>query len=267
MRINEFKKEINDIVGSLIIFDIHEARDKDTNPTLNLYNVNDEQMYAIKLFPSKNVFLVWDIHRRRKLIGKTGRSLNLTNKTWDGIEVSENVITPQYKKIGNSKSSHWEKVYIVGINHLHAFFEHYHEYMGFNKDDPGFPSHVGAESEDIFDDLSREQYTSERWKRSSVFRDQVLFNYGYKCAICRCRLIDVLQAAHEHGFEPGNTNWDDPSHGICLCANHHLMYDRKAIDIDFKSGELTILKSVVKEMPWYRQFIEQYEGKITDRDN
>ena len=75
----------------------------------------------------------------------------------------------------------------------------------------------------------------------------------------------MLQAAHERGYEVAKTNFDDPSHGICLCANHHLMYDRELLDIDFEKHEIVIKDKDIIRMPWYRDFLEIYGGKITKR--
>jgi putative restriction endonuclease len=56
-----------------------------------------------------------------------------------------------------------------------------------------------------------------------LFRERVLFAYGYRCALCRLRHSELLDAAHirgdSEGGEPVVTN------GISMCKLHHAAFD------------------------------------------
>ena len=109
--------------------------------------------------------------------------------------------------------------------------------------------------------------------RDKKFRESVLKRYMNKCAICRCSIPQLLDAAHERGFEVCNTSIDNVKHGVCLCKNHHAMYDKKIdntssvylIDLDLKHGELIINHHSVKKMPWYPVFMTEYNGKLLEQ--
>lgn len=98
-------------------------------------------------------------------------------------------------------------------------------------------------------------------QKTGLSESKVLKMYGNRCAICRCNIIETLQAAHEHGFEPNEANKDDPTHGICLCANHHLMYDRNLLSIDFKKQKVSFLNSKIEENPLNKIFMTEYNRR------
>ena len=116
--------------------------------------------------------------------------------------------------------------------------------------DNDFPLEYKNQIGDPVPSIVREKYTAERLKRDSGFRKEVLEAFDYRCFVCGVDIVEVLQAAHEHGYEPGKTNWDDPKHGICLCANHHLMYDKGLIMINKK--KITYNEDGLR---YYKQYI------------
>ena len=256
----EFERRIKMIIGNTNGLLISEAKSKETLP---IYKFNDKSIYennryAVKLFEKKGVFIVWDLEIRRKN-NLLGISVRLKNSSWDNISIGIDEIDVQYKEIGNRGSGIWEKIYVVGLNHIDQLFEHLDEYMKFNKHDKNVPKEIKIESSEC-EAESREKYSSERWKRDIKFRNAVLDAYDHKCAVCRCDVEEILQAAHEHGYEPDKTISDDPKHGICLCANHHLMYDRGLIDISINQKTISILDERVKKMSWFKEFNNEYNG-------
>ncbi len=224
--------------------------------------------YAIKLFENKDIFMVWDLQRHRDYgkKGDEGCYLSLTEKNWDDIPHGMEVFEPRYKHLNKPNSGIYEKIYIVGISHFHEFFQNYTSYMKFNEEDDEFP-HDAKEDEKWADAFERRKYSSRQSKRDRLFREKVLEAYEYQCAICRCEIREILQAAHEHGYEVRDTAYDDPKHGICLCANHHLMYDSDVIDINLKTRSVEILKhkEEIKNSTWYKEFSEKYSMKIKER--
>ena len=102
--------------------------------------------------------------------------------------------------------------------------------------------------------------STDRWERDRRFRRVVLNRYRSRCAICRCGAESILEAAHIKAVADGGT--DDPNNGICLCANHHRMFDKGLIGIDFESLTLAWVDDNVSSMPWYSVFRDQYSGKL-----
>ena len=64
-----------------------------------------------------------------------------------------------------------------------------------------------------------------------------------------------IKAVNENGM-------DVPENGICLCRNHHKMFDSDLIKINFDTQELSFVDSKVKQMAWYNEFIIKYNGKL-----
>ncbi len=59
-----------------------------------------------------------------------------------------------------------------------------------------------------------------------VFRAAVLKAYEYKCAICQLGFHEALDAAHIIPWVSQHRSLRaDPRNGICLCANHHRLFD------------------------------------------
>lgn len=270
MTYQEFLNSIPDIVKENGEFIISDA----ANPSQPVFNVRkqDEERkscatYVIKFFPRKQVCLIWNYKRHRDKHRECGAALESLSigRTWDGIQTGSDAFYPKYKHLGNKKGPNglWfgEKVYVVGSYHLGKFFEQYQAFMEINSQDEEF-------SADLIDDSiwhtesEREKYSSLKFRRDAQFRTNVLHAYGNMCAICRCSVVELLEAAHERNYDVPRTSVDDPKHGICLCANHHLMYDRKLIDIDMLSLEIKVHSEEIKKMPWYSVFLEEYAGKI-----
>lgn len=172
-----------------------------------------------------------------------------------------------YKKVKDShgKFSSYEKVLFFKSCDLAYFAEHYALLSLFNADDPGFPGSCTKTKDRWPSEALRKKYSVRQWARDSNFREMVLAAYGHQCAICRCKTEVVLQAAHEHGYEVAHTNCDDPVHGICLCANHHLMYDKNLVDIHLQEGTVTCKDDSLLQEHWYQEFQNVYHGKIINR--
>jgi putative restriction endonuclease len=71
---------------------------------------------------------------------------------------------------------------------------------------------------------------SSRLSRSSRFAEQVLADYGNACAVCSLQLSIVI-GAHiipVHDQRSVDERWNR----ICLCPNHHSLYDSRILRID-----------------------------------
>jgi hypothetical protein len=273
MEYKEFKEKVNDIVYD--INDFMFGEDKNSyEPTWNVEKRKETEkkraIYAVKFYKEKEIFAVWDWKRHKDL--GAGKSWLEISKSWNDIKLSIDEFEPYYKGLKGGKNI--EKIYVVGLHNLNKFFQNYDSYMKLNALDDEFP-HYSKEAEkeadavQWFSEAERERYSSSRYKRDAKFRKDVLAAYNYQCAVCRCKAPSLLEAAHERGHEVAHTKYDDSKHGICLCANHHRMYDKFLIDIDLKSCELHITDDGIAEhienMSWYREFQETYKGRILER--
>lgn len=225
----------------------------------------DQANYALKFIPDIDIFIVWDWKRHKEY----NLSMSILSSGYKKIEQNADRFEVNYKALGKSKNNPLEKVYIVGINQMQRFFDNYHNYMKFNEFD--YESNMCPEAvkaECNWDtEIERKKHSCLRNQRDIRFRNDVLSAYEKQCAICRCNIVELLQAAHERGHEVAHTNVDNPQHGICLCANHHLMYDNELIDIDLEKLKIIIKKEELKKMPWYQEFKEKYKETIVQRND
>ncbi|WP_081652020.1 MULTISPECIES: HNH endonuclease [Aurantimonas] len=68
--------------------------------------------------------------------------------------------------------------------------------------------------------------TLSRGDVQRVFRSAILEAYGYRCAVCSIGFTEILEAAHIVPWASGQRKLRaDPRNGICLCANHHRLFD------------------------------------------
>lgn len=74
----------------------------------------------------------------------------------------------------------------------------------------------------------------QRFIRDPRFRKMIGDIYSYRCAMCGIQL-DLVEAAHIIPY-PHNMSTNEPQNGLCLCALHHLAFDKGLVflDADYK---------------------------------
>ena len=65
--------------------------------------------------------------------------------------------------------------------------------------------------------------------QQTSFRNEVLTAYQNTCAVCECSQDNLLVAAHIQDKAHGGP--DTVQNGLCLCANHHIAFDRGELRI------------------------------------
>ena len=274
--LNDFKKQLR-LIGfdySNVAFGVSAAAKPQYNVDDNS-TVNDNTHYIICLYTTKKLFIVWD-YNRHKAEGKLTSTFSVSKKWEDLINEKHPITFPYYKRMGNKKDSPCEKVYVVDFRDYKDFFLNIDQYMEFNEydiDENGKPiaKTIDREPKSPLKSNERKRYSSSRLQRDYNFRTAVLKAYNNQCAICRTKNEAVLQAAHLHGFEVAKTdlNADNPKNGICLCANHHLMYDDYYFEVDVSNLQIVVKKFSIENESWYTHFIDKngYDGKILKRND
>lgn len=219
-------------------------------------------------------FVVWSTGLNLSLSRKhfdVGKSTKLSTIIRAGIP--EDQIIPFYKQIRdqNQKPLGYQKILFVGINRLQDVVEHYEEFIFPNPDDEGYiePICVPNENGDpVFVSISdtmpqvlinanilRSRDRIDRARRNYSFRKSVLERWNNRCAVCGETELIVLQAAHIIAVKDGGN--DSPNNGICLCANHHLMFDgengKQLIIISEDQRTFSCFSVSEKKKEWYIQ--------------
>lgn len=98
--------------------------------------------------------------------------------------------------------------------------------------------------------------------RDPDFRERILRNYQYRCAICDLELrlgstTICLEAAHVKSHRAGGPGSDD--NGVALCTLHHKLFDRGAMTI---TPDMTIAVSEeVNGHAGIDEWVPRYRGK------
>ena len=224
---------------------------------------------AIVINKKYNLAIVWNIKLRR------AEEWNHTNISYeprlDEIAVDGGEIITAYKFFDVRKQKKYEKILILNLETLESVMNFLYDLLEFDKEDDKYPRELKSQCT-TSENKIRHRICTSRWNRDQRFRRAVLYKYDYQCAICRCNIQQLLEAAHERGYDVCKTETDTAEHGICLCRNHHAMYDRKIdydsethlLDINLKNHTIKINDERIKEMPWYKEFFEKYGGKLLE---
>ena len=96
----------------------------------------------------------------------------------------------------------------------------------------------------------------------SVFRQFVLANYNYSCAISGINVTDLLVASHIIPWSVNTEERLNPENGLCLSALHDRAFDKGliGIDTDFRILISKELKQFSKEA-FYNFHFGQFENK------
>lgn len=155
-----------------------------------------------------------------------------------------------YQRLEGTKKSeytaleYYEKVVLVHEEYIEEFCKNPLLYLMPNCEDKGYKENTvyedvvlhrlsvsNAKCDGIWHSKEeRTRYNCNRQSRDRLFRKSVLNTYGCKCAICGETIEKVLQAAHIIAVKDGGN--DVVENGVCLCANHHLMFDSGMFRID-----------------------------------
>lgn len=241
-------------------------------------NVSDlltkEYKLVISYRSNYNFFVVWptelNFHKARTqfAVGQTYQFRALI-----GRGVGDNAIIPYYKEVKGEDSYllGYQKILLVGANRLQDVIEHYEEYIFPSQDDEGYiepicaPDEKGVPvfrrtSEDtpqalLKADITRAKDYISRTRRDYRFHRLVLERWNNRCAVCGETELIVLQAAHIIAVKDGGS--DEPNNGICLCANHHLMFDGEngmhLITISEDQRTFSCSSTSEKKKEWYIQ--------------
>ena len=128
---------------------------------------------------------------------------------FDKIKSDTENLIDGYMHLGNKgQNEPYEKALIVKYQFFNEFFLNCDKYMAFNEDGISFPkddNEAMSEAQNWLNPILRKRDSTSKTTRDASFRRKVLEKYNYRCAICGCDVVSVLQAAHEHGHTIAGT--------------------------------------------------------------
>lgn len=167
------------------------------------------------------------------------------------------------KKVSyKGKRDHYEKVVLVPEAKLIDFCSFYEDYIYPSAEDLKIRKYLMAlpdkeefielnESDESYNKVLRERDRISRARRDPEFRNRVLAKYNYTCIVCGCKEETILEAAHVIGVAEGGD--DSIDNGMCLCRNHHRLYDAGLLEINLSSKKFSCSSENEKKMSWYKE--------------
>lgn len=189
------------------------------------------------------VFIAWNTVVHRKLHAgirvtlSIGKSVIRRNKA-DRIE-----FVKRYLSGTNNQNGTVEHVAIIPKDQLFNFLEYFDTYCR--------NFEIANDSDESMQAFQRKVDEVNRWRRDPKFRGHVLEKYHSTCIVCGNRDTNILEAAHIIAVGEGGN--DDVDNGICLCANHHKMYDAALINIDLEEGRFQYNGDIGLHTTWYNE--------------
>lgn len=215
---------------------------------------------VIALYKSQNVYVAWNgvIHDESIVKGDTHKfSIKNPSAYIEGVDEST-VIVPCYKNLRGSGRN--EKVVLIKPEFIMEFLNDPFSYLMPDKKDSGYdPYCLFAIPQDrqpktikefeeynrLWVEKERKYHSCSAANRDSGFRSRVFSKYKTpRCIVCGIDFDPMLQAAHIKAVKNGGS--DDPENGVCLCANHHLLFDRGYFKIDPTTNEVRDIDEEIK---------------------
>ena len=241
------------------------------NPSVGIQKLMTSDM-VISYSKLYEIFIIWNSHLHRYLHSTDQCTLNYgTGYPLPRILKSSQAITARYvsrnntSKFGdNVQKTAYEKVVFVKREGLLEFCLHYEDYLYPDAEENGFhePAILALPNEPIRfltakDNagcqlaILREKDTIARIRRDPHFRDKILRKFGNTCLVCGTQETTILEAAHIISVSDGGS--DDAENGLCLCRNHHRLFDAGLMDVCLESNSYTCRSEAEKEMAWYKE--------------
>lgn len=192
------------------------------------------------------VFIVWntDLHRCLHAGKKVTLSIKGTWQLKEICEIQDITTIPHKLNATNGAESFMEQVIVCSQERLYWLCSHIDYYL-----------QELSGKQKINESVQRKIDLVCRKRRDTRFRDRVLERFHSTCVVCGENEERILEAAHIIGV--GNGGSDNISNGICLCANHHIMYDCGLIDIDLRSQTFSCKSEKSYKSDWYLQAKER----------
>lgn len=99
-----------------------------------------------------------------------------------------------------------------------------------------------------------------------AFRARILDVFFHKCVLCNCDVDQLLQASHIVEVWEDLSIAADPDNGLCLCANHHRMFDRHLISIipEREKGIVRLQSFEPKSSSFLKEEFEALNGSVIE---
>ena len=265
----ERKKQIRELLGSDCNVAFVGLMSNGTSTDEVLDQDNKRLDLILGYNSNRNLYAAWNpyLHYFRLGLYTVSAGKLKTKYSSDGVWVSYSEL-----KDGNSG---YEKKLLIQPDFLEEFCKHWREFLEPNPADKGYNAKVlwadrfqiepvlWEEYERIHKRIvARDKEIVEKVRRDYSFRNRVFASYSHPCCcICRCEIAELLEAAHITAVKAGGD--DSTENGILLCRNHHKMYDENMIGIN--GDELIVFDERVKQMPWYKDFVDNYMSRVITR--
>jgi putative restriction endonuclease len=117
-------------------------------------------------------------------------------------------------------------------------------------------THILSETDSKYSKPKRKQYISQRIVRDTKTSLYVKELYDYKCQICNIQIATPVghyaESAHVKAVGNPHNGPDTKENIICLCPNHHVMFDLGMISIDENFNIIGVLSGMLNLHPKHK---------------
>ena len=251
---DDMEKKVNDALNGFIRWE--KGSYPDTSEKYYTYRTSinrnklDNADIVIGYNENIKLYVVWNVllHKKHFKEDKNTYSFAVKLKKEDIKEIQNSTksIFSFYRKPNNFEM--YEKVVVMNEGFLLDFCNDPFGYLMPNLNDKGYEKNTIFANPDSPEpilisefeksnkyqtEIVRKRYSVERTSRDTHFREKVFSKYNPPhCIICGTKIKSILEAAHIKAVKDNGN--DSSENGICLCCNHHKMFDDNLIDIDTK---------------------------------
>lgn len=220
------------------------------------YFFTDKEIVVLSYNRVHHVFVAWNAHIHNHIHQNVDSVVLTASGPRGGLQGDEIKCVYIYRNTYG-----FEKITFIGKDALYEFCINFDYYLTPNTSDSEFRSPaLYVSDKDELEKLeaggnvpisftARVKDNISRLRRDSTFRKRVLQDYGKRCIICGCTEEKILEAAHIVDVQYDND--DTTGNGMCLCCNHHKLYDSGLLSIDWKNGIFSCSSEPEQSMPWY----------------
>lgn len=193
-------------------------------------------------------FIVWNVKMHEGLHAGSTVKLSMSNSKVSKSPDNEIKTYPRPLSGTNGAEARNENVTVIPEQRLYDYLSSIETYL-LKSSNPNDCKHT--QSLEVLRMVDRIM----RSRRDPEFRVKVRNRYHHMCVVCGEKEEKALEAAHIIAVKDGGN--DDAENGVCLCANHHLMYDAGIIEIDIGQKRCSFCDGFSSDASWYTEAEER----------
>ncbi|HHY70621.1 MAG TPA: hypothetical protein GX519_02980, partial [Thermoanaerobacterales bacterium] len=238
---------IDPTVGTYITLIEKQKTYKDARKILDKY-VLSNQYYRERLYtkqahkndPLQNIFAILYLKAKRD------EEIQQVKKELKFVGMSTDINDYDYFTFKSSKRWAYEcRKRLLERGNLSSYIHEVNKFLGISNDEQ-----KTLKSKKNNDTINKIKKVINVYDRNATISDNIKYLYSDCCQVCGKRLdIGSKFYSEVHHIHPLYLNGPDvPENMICLCPNHHILFDRGAITINLEDKTIVHINGTVEDI-------------------